>query len=598
VPDVVFVISPRQDYPLRDLAAKLGYELELQGVPVTLHLGSFFPEPRPDRVYVLMGPREYVELEGAGALPGDAILNRTIFVGTEDPDMVGQDASTLALLRRGGAVFDVNQRTVLALHRQGIAARTLRLGYSAELDRFDPATSRPIDVMFYGRHSARRDRYLAEWTDVLARRNCLLRLADDSPQPGDTTSFLAEGRWASLAQTKVLVCLHREEQPYFDWPRAIDAIHVGAVVVSEHSSGIAPLEAGEHLLVGRADSLPFLVDALLRDEARLAHLREQAYKRLSEWLPAALGVAVLRAAIVELVGEPVPPGTPTGRHRVDGPLHEISRDSQRGGTSAEIRASPRERSAAGTLPVRIAFESPAWGARRSPRVTVTVAFDDQDTALLRTLRSLANSWLRDMEVVAVARGVDCNENGAAIRWLRRHPRLAALLVVQGVDSGLGAARNVGLDFARGHYYLALDAGQEVLPRCLAVLAGTLDATPDVTFLYAMQQITWEDAGFTYLRRDHLVNFLGWDPDRLGRENYIYAPALIRTNRLREVEGFCEGREFHGYEDYDLWRRMAARKWVGMQYPQLLVRRENAPVTSMPATMLSSDADGATQLGSA
>jgi Glycosyl transferase family 2 len=605
VPDVAFVMSPRQHYPLRELAATLEYELALQSVPATLYFGGF-PTWRPNRVYVLMGPREYLELEGEDALPDDAVLKRTIFIGAEDPDAIGGDEVGLELLRRAGAVFDLNQRTVLALRRQGIPARTLTPGYSAHLDHFDPDAPRPIDVMFYGRHSPRRSHYLAHWADLMARRNCLLRLADRGPHPGDTSSFLAQGRWALLAQTKVLVCLHREEQPYFEWPRAIDAIHTGAVVVSEHSSGIAPLEAGEHLLVGSADSLPFLVDALLHDEARLARLRVQAYKRLSEWLPSALHVAVLRAAIVELVGEPVPPGTSMGvpgSHRQD---HRFSRDPNGPGPNGESWAIRREvyafrrelvevrrrvtlveetiRSAAGTRPIRLAFETAAWAARRNPRVTAIVTFDDEGQPLLSTLDSLAESWLRDVELVVVARGADRDGDGVASRWLRGHPRIAARLVLQSVDRGLGAARNVGLDFARGRYCLAVDRGQEVQPRCLAVLAGTLDAMPDVAFVYPIQEVTWAADAVAPPRSDHLVNFLGWDPERLRAWNYIHAPALIRANRLREMGGFATSLTLDGDEDYDLWCRMAARLWEGLGVPQILVRRREGPFSSSLATM--------------
>jgi hypothetical protein len=116
----------------------------------------------------------------------------------------------------------------------------------------------------------------------------------------------AESRWPLLAQTKVLINLHRDDDDSrFEWCRALDAVHAGAVVVTEHSSGIAPLVPGEHLLVSSPDSLPYVVDALLRDDRRLATLRAQAYERLSRWIPFALPVSVLRAAVVELVGEPL-----------------------------------------------------------------------------------------------------------------------------------------------------------------------------------------------------------------------------------------------------------------------------------------------------
>ena len=117
---------------------------------------------------------------------------------------------------------------------------------------------------------------------------------------------LAQARWSLLSQAKVLISLHRGDQMCFDWRGAVDAIHVGSVVVTEPSSGIAPLVADEHLVATSADSLPYLVEQLLSDEQRLARIRSAAYERLKTWVPYALSVAVLRAAVVELVGEPTP----------------------------------------------------------------------------------------------------------------------------------------------------------------------------------------------------------------------------------------------------------------------------------------------------
>ena len=161
--------------------------------------------------------------------------------------------------------------------------------------------------MFLGTHSLRRTKYLSRAARVLSRHNCLLQIAEDIPSPGDTSSFLAEGRWPLLAQTKILINLHRGDDSRFEWRGALDAVHAGAVVVTEQSSGIAPLVPGEHLLVASADSLPYVVEYLLYDEERLARLRTQAYERLKTWIPYALSVSVLRAAVVELVGEPAPP---------------------------------------------------------------------------------------------------------------------------------------------------------------------------------------------------------------------------------------------------------------------------------------------------
>ena len=195
------------------------------------------------------------------------------------------------------------------MHRLGIPARLLSPGYSKSLDHFDPDASRPIDVMFLGAHSLRRTKYLSRAARVLSRHNCLVQISEATPSPGDTSSFLAgRGRWPLLAQTKVLISLHRDDGSRFEWRGALDAIHAGAVVVTEPSSGIAPLVAGEHLLVASADSLPYVVEEVLRDEEPLGSAAPQAYERLKAGSLTRSWVSVLRAAVVELVGEPVPSG--------------------------------------------------------------------------------------------------------------------------------------------------------------------------------------------------------------------------------------------------------------------------------------------------
>jgi len=308
-------MSADQPYAVRELAETVGYELEHQAVPYSVHLDGF-PDSRVDRVNVLMDPCGYVAAEGAQALPDDAVLRRTIFLCSQPPP-TGEDVAELALLRRAGAVFALDQRAVLALHRLEIPARLLRPGYSRSLDRYDPAALRPIDVAFLGVRTARRAPYVASAARVLAHRACRWVVANRPPTAadGDADAPLARERWSLLAQAKVVICLHAGTDTRFAWREALDAIHAGAVVVSEHASGIAPLVPGEHLLVAAAAAVPDVADSLLRDPERLAGLRAHAYERLSGWIPYALPVSVLRAAIVELVGEPVPAGASLGTPR-------------------------------------------------------------------------------------------------------------------------------------------------------------------------------------------------------------------------------------------------------------------------------------------
>jgi hypothetical protein len=299
VPEVALVISADGGRALRELAETLSYELARQDVVCSVHAGAF-PDVMPQRVCVLLDPWAVVGAEGPAKLSTDA-MHRTVAVCTE-PVPEPRD-EWLELLAHAGAVFVLDQRAGVALERHGIRARLLRPGYSERLDRFDPAAARPIDVVFGPRQTGRQREYLAAAAAMLRRFEC--HELDDGD--GDRLSL--------LARAKVLIDVHAGDDARLDWRLTVDAMHAGAVVLSEHSSQIAPLVAGEQLLVAAPEALPYLARAILDDEPRLARLRAGAYERLRSWLPYALPVSILRAAVVELVGQPVasPAGVSVGR---------------------------------------------------------------------------------------------------------------------------------------------------------------------------------------------------------------------------------------------------------------------------------------------
>ncbi len=589
-------MSPGQDWFLQELAETISYELELQGIPSSLHTDGF-PEPRPDRVYALPAPRQFVALEGPEALPDKSILKRTVFI-CADPPAHAVDEDDLDLLRSAGAVFEIDVRSVVALHRAGIPARTLRPGYSKLRDRFDPSAVRPIDVMFLGARSERRTGLLSNYAPILARHNCLVQIADaEYPNATGSSSYLTASKHDLLAQTKVAINLHRDEESYFEWLRALEAMHCGAVVVSEHASGLAPFVAGEHLLVASADSLAFVAEAVLSDDALQQRLRAQAYERLSAWIPFALSIGVLRAALVELVGYPVPPGAARGRAPVaplvpagrwdpltappDPAVRVLERELQHARVDlVELRRQVADlqqliRSRVGASAQRVFDETPAWRARRRPRLTVLCSCRNEPQQLGSTLDSLARSWMSDFELVVVDVASRGGSVESAAAWLRAHPRLPARLLAQQVELGRGAARNAGLEHARAPYVLVLDPGDELYPRCLEVLLGTLEAMPDVAFVYPIVQLTGFADGAAQAGGEQLTSIFGWEPPRLRLGNYINTPYLMRGERLRELGGFADEPRLRGLEDYDLWCRIAERGWRGQLVPQMLARHRTS-----------------------
>jgi hypothetical protein len=594
VPELAFVISARQNWYLRELVETVRYELEQQHLPSTLHTDGF-PEPRPDLVYVLVAPHDYLSHEGTGALPDGQLLARTIFLCAEPPDAVDPDEDA-ELLGHGGAVFDLDARSV-ALHRRvGIPARHLRLGYSKVRDTFDPAMERTIDVMFLGAHSRRRTRQLGRCARILAAHNCLLQISDGSrPNPGGSTSFIAEGKQDLLKRTKILLNLHRGEDTYLEWLRVLDAIHAGAVVVTEHACGMSPLVAGEHILVASPESLPLVLDAALRDPGRLEKVRASAHDHVRSWLPFALSISVLRASAVEIVGRAISPAASrgvrvppqpddwAGPNETEPEAEAVRRELKE--MSLELvrlrRAIARVEQVAksgsdGLLENERVYETPAWSSRHSPRATVVTVLSDRARVTRETLNSVAGSLFRQFELVVVDDGSSDDSSEVVLEWMQAHPTVSALLVRHQVSRGLGASRNTALTHARAPYYMTLDPGDMVYPRCLEVLIGTLDGLPTPAFAYPLLEVFGMSEAFVGSGGDYLLNAFGWDERRLLRWTPVEAVAMIRTERLRDLGGYTEGLEISGWEDYDLWCRMAEREWRGQLVPQIVGRYRASP----------------------
>jgi GT2 family glycosyltransferase len=67
----------------------------------------------------------------------------------------------------------------------------------------------------------------------------------------------------------------------------------------------------------------------------------------------------------------------------------------------------------------------------------------------------------------------------------------------------------------------------------------------------------------------------WEPERLRHCNYVDAMAMLRRSSVLELGGYSEDIRLYGWEDYDLWCRIAERGGYGVFVPEILCRyRQN------------------------
>lgn len=115
------------------------------------------------------------------------------------------------------------------------------------------------------------------------------------------------------------------------------------------------------------------------------------------------------------------------------------------------------------------------------------------------------------------------------------------------NQGLGAARNNGIMQSRGDFILPLDADNKVRPEYLEIGIEVLQTRPEVSVVYGNANYFGGKSG--------LLRPGNFNLQKLMLGNFIDACAVIRKSTIEYV-GYYDNMKIMGYEDWDLWLRIA------------------------------------------
>ena len=185
-----------------------------------------------------------------------------------------------------------------------------------------------------------------------------------------------------------------------------------------------------------------------------------------------------------------------------------------------------------------------------PSVSVIIPAYNVAPFIAETLDSLFAQTYQDFEAILV------NDGSTDDTEARVAPYRDRLIYIHQPNSGVMAARNAGLQAARGRYIALLDSDDLLLPRFLEVLVGMLEADPALSVAYPNARY------FGWPKHDgklHQDVFPVAEPvtfDRvLRRECYIFGLLIFRREIIEAVGGYDESLAGQGAEDFELWLRM-------------------------------------------
>ena len=251
-------------------------------------------ERRTDQAKIIIAPHEFFYLGSGPSLAGDAYFEDAMLFNTEQLQ-TPWFARAFEYLSRAPWILDINLQSTALLNQLGLAAWFLPLGYVegyAPLGwqkklpaapatesmrtpltqtlppRRTPLAERPIDVLFIGALSPRREDFFARHAAFFANGRHFLHLADlSTPLLSGRESVVDPEAFAALAQrSKILLNAHQGGMPYFEWQRmALYGFWQKTCVVTETAARIPGFIPGTHYFEADLERLPALMEWLLRN---------------------------------------------------------------------------------------------------------------------------------------------------------------------------------------------------------------------------------------------------------------------------------------------------------------------------------------------
>jgi hypothetical protein len=299
-------VSSLGNFFMREIAEVLLAGFADAGIPAAIHDETAAPS-RDATHHIVVAPHEFFVLGEGRRWANDEFVSRAILFSTEQIQSQWF-ARSLVFLLRAKAVADMNGQNAAILRKAGVRAFAVQPGHSPSFGPFalrqQPAGSqvfaglpaavrtfdvtaprfadRPLDVLFLGTQSPRRDKLLATYAKAFANLDVFIYYSK-APRPltpADNPMAASEVTAALLQRTKVLLNLHRDQYTYFEWWRLMQAFWLKAVVVTEPCFPHPLFKPGLHYFEEAPRHVHHLVEWLTRSgegQAKAEEVRARAF---------------------------------------------------------------------------------------------------------------------------------------------------------------------------------------------------------------------------------------------------------------------------------------------------------------------------------
>ena len=199
-------------------------------------------------------------------------------------------------------VFDISPAGVAEFQRRGVIGGPRPTGIHAVARGADAAArGRPRDRRAVSRPCVSApERVLCPARRFLQRLQLPHRRQRGAPaatRPRPRATGRATSGCALVASSRIVLCVHSTERPYFEQHRAMLALANGCLLVTESSQHTEPLEDGVHFASAALDELPALCRRYLTDPSALDKVATAGHEMAIAQMPIRRSCAIMLDAL-------------------------------------------------------------------------------------------------------------------------------------------------------------------------------------------------------------------------------------------------------------------------------------------------------------
>lgn len=217
----------------------------------------------------------------------------------------------------------------------------------------------------------------------------------------------------------------------------------------------------------------------------------------------------------------------------------------------------------------------AYSCYQDNMVSVVIPTHNRKNFIGETVDSVLAQTYTDLEVVVVDDG---STDGTGDYMRARYASEPRVRYIWQENAERSAARNRGIDEARGEFLAFLDSDDLWLPKKLELQMALMEARPELVMVLCWTSnagLKEDQSVFTILPEKEDCNTEGFHQRLVALNRIISATPLIRKSVFEKCAKFSLDDKVICFEDWELWIRVACYGEVDV-VPQVLAIRRHHP----------------------